>query len=80
MTLTNIKVYCKFIPMKARLTMTRINTLIENIRRGLGGSPVGSQAFYGAIATARSEGVPTYAESRQDYSRMVGSREIYPFT
>jgi len=60
--------------------MTRINTLIENIRRGLGGSPVGSQAFYGAIATARSEGVPTYAESRQDYRRMIGSREIYPFT
>ena len=59
--------------------MTRMSTLIESIRRGLEGSPAGSQAFYGSVATARAEGLPTYDESRQDYRRMIGSREIYPF-
>ena len=58
--------------------MNRMTTLIKHLRQSLGGSPSGSAAFYGGVAVARVEGLPTYTESRRDYDHMISSRMIYP--
>ncbi len=58
--------------------MIQMTSFLQKIRRNLSGTPGGSEAFYGAIVAVRAEGVPTLAEARRDYHRMLETRRGYP--